>query len=746
MLPHRPPSPTSSSAASLSTTSSPASPASAASHAIHTTRPALQSHQSHHPKQPAKPAQPSPSADADVAAVAHAAALSAADDATVPTFGQQLARIWRLARAEYPILVAAVVLLCISSAVTMLVPFSMGTVIDIFMDSIGAPASDAASDAAPILPVPVPVPGALSPDPRLSEILRKSLSVTELFAALAGVLVIGGVANMGRVILIRTAAERIIARLRNRLFTRVIKQDVAFHDANRSGELISRLSTDTVVVGNTLTDNVSDGLRSLVTSVAGLTAMLYVNMTMMMIVPPVAMAAVFYGRFVRKLSKTKTDGAAEITKFAEEKISNLRTVRAFAQEEHEISRYARRIQQVYKVGMREAYASGLFFGGAGLSGNLVMFAVLYHGGMLVQEGLISVGELTSFFMYTIYVGSSLVGLTSWYSDLNKGIGASTRVFRLLESESTIESTATAPGTGRSLDAALFKGGLEFRDVAFNYPTRPDVDIFRGLSFTVSPGETIAIVGHSGSGKSTIAQLLLRFYDPTHGTVLLDGVPLAELNTHWLRSDAISLVPQEPVLFAATIRDNIRYGRPDATDEEVRAAAEQANAHAFISTFPDGYDTYVGERGAAISGGQKQRIAIARALLKNPRVLIMDEATSALDASSEYLVQEALDRLIMGRTVVTIAHRLSTIQKSDRVVMIDGGRVVEVGTFDELTSKPDGLFRELVQRQLEDPSALNTPDIGVDPELDVQAQPAGSEPGSVDDDAATVVNDVEKKLQ
>eukprot|EP00842_Homolaphlyctis_polyrhiza_P004350 jgi/Hompol1/4916/HPOL_001861-RA len=596
-----------------------------------------------------------------------------------------LGRILRLARPEYAMLLFAIVLLFISSAVSMAVPFSMGTIIDLIVSELGISSEETKK-----------LSSTLAKAPLIPDEWRKELTLPMVFTALAGIFLVGAVANMGRVVLMLTAAERIIARLKNQVFEVVIKQDVSFHDANRSGELISRLSSDTTVVGRTLTQNVSDGLRNLATAVAGVSAMLYVNidltLTMMTIVPPVAVGAIVFGRYVRKLGKRITDANAEVTKLSEERLSGVRTVRAFSQESQEITSFGKRVADLYKLGLKDAYASGLFFGTMGFAGNIVTLAILYHGGVMVQNNLISVGELTSFFLYTVYVGMSIIGLTSWYADLSKGLGASSRLFQLLETKPVVE----APG-GRQLERV--RGKIELRNVNFSYPTRNELTIFNNLSFTVNPGETVAIVGHSGSGKSTIAQLVLRFYDPNDGTVLLDDVDLRELDPHWVRDRVIGLVPQEPILFATSVKENIRYGMPDATDEQIIAAAKQANAHDFIIGFTDGYDTFVGQNGLALSGGQKQRIAIARALIKNPQVLIMDEATSALDAASEHLVQEALDRLIHGRTVITIAHRLSTIQKADRIVMISEGEVVENDTFAALVAKPDGHFKELISKQL-----------------------------------------------
>ncbi|KAJ3296847.1 ATP-binding cassette sub- B member 10, mitochondrial [Borealophlyctis nickersoniae] len=497
---------------------------------------------------------------------------------------------------------AAVVLLFVSSAVTMSVPFSMGRVIDIVMAQLGV-------------------------DSHGAEQVPYSLST--IFLGLAAVFAVGAAANAGRVILMKLAGERIVLRLRTRLFSNILHQDIAFHDRIRTGELVSRLSTDTVVVGKTITNNISDGLRSFAMAGLGVGMMWYMNvkltMTMLTIVPPIVLGGYFYGRIVRRIAKRTTDAVAETTKVAEEKIGNIRTVRAFAEEQGEVKRYETRAREVYNLAVKEGYASGLFYGGAGLSGNLIILAILYYGGSMVQAGQITVGELTSFFLYTAYVGTSMFGLIGFYSELMKGVGSSTRLFELLETKRNIEATE-----GRLLDLDTFKGEIEFRNVSFKYPTRPDAPVFRDLSFKVRAGETVAIVGHSGSGKSTIAQLLLRFYDPDAGQILIDGVDIKELDPRWLRKRLIGFVPQEPTLFATTISENISYGHSTSSPDAVHHAATLANASEFITAFPQKFDTSVGEKGAALSGGQKQRIAIARALVGEPKVVVLDEATSALD--------------------------------------------------------------------------------------------------------------------
>ncbi|KAJ3196354.1 ATP-binding cassette sub- B member 10, mitochondrial [Irineochytrium annulatum] len=564
-------------------------------------------------------------------------AVTAAAAATEPSGKQgaeedvplmrEAARLMRLARPEAGVLAGAISLLFVSSAVTMSVPFSMGRIIDIVMTSIGVQAGAAAAP----------------------------FSLSFIFSALCGVFL--------RAYFVYNMVLRV-------------------KDKNRTGELISRLSSDTVIVGKAVTNNISDGLRSSVSALVGLVMMGFVNfkltLIMMTIVPPVAVAAIYYGRLVRDLSKRTQDVISETTKVAEEKVGNIRTVRSFAQEGTESKRYAGKVMDVYDVSLKEGYATGLFFGGMGFAGNIVVLAILYYGGSMVQSGAISVGDLTSFFLYTAYVGSSFFGLSGFYSELMKGLGASSRLFNLLDQKGQIESFVG----GSKLEG--LKGRIEFKNVGFAYPTRPDVPIFTDMSFVVEPGTNVAVVGKSGTGKSSIAQLLLRFYDPDSGIVLIDGQDLRTVDPQTLRKDLIAYVSQEPTLFATSIRENIRYGRPEATDEEVIRAADQANARGFIEGFPDGFDTFVGEKGAALSGGQ---------------ILILDEATSALDAASEYLVQDALTHIVEGRTVITIAHRLSTIQQADLIVMIDGGNVVEVGEYDELVAKEDGSFRELVEAQL-----------------------------------------------
>ncbi|KAI9599308.1 P-loop containing nucleoside triphosphate hydrolase protein [Syncephalis fuscata] len=522
--------------------------------------------------------------------------------------------------------------------------------------------------------------------------LPGNLTVTQFYSLLGGVFLAGALANTGRVTMMKLVGERIVARLRTNLFDTFLRQEVAFFDVNRSGELISRLSVDTSIVGKTLSNNISDGIRNVVMSIGGLSMMAYVSgkltLCMMFIVPPMAIFAVYYGRYVRSLSKKTQSALSEVTKVAEERLGNIRTVFAFAREGDESKRYSSRVEEVFALARKEAFASGIFFGTAGFTGNLTVLAVLALGGNMVAQGHITVGELASFLMYTAYVGSSTMGVTSFYSEMMKGMGAGSRLFELLDRKPVIDKDGGA-------QLPTVHGEICFSDVHFTYPTRPGIQVLEGLSFTVKPGTSLAVAGTSGGGKSTIGSLILRFYDPTRGQVLVDGTDIRELDARWWRG-YVGVVSQEPVLFAGTLTDNIRYANPQATQAQVEAAARMANCD-FIQQLPDRFDTFVGERGVSLSGGQKQRVAIARALLKNPRILILDEATSALDAESEHLVQDALDRLSQHRTVITIAHRASTLRRSDLILCLDEGRATELGSYTELMTA-QGAFWRLMERQ------------------------------------------------
>ncbi|KAI4236682.1 MAG: hypothetical protein LQ349_002408 [Xanthoria aureola] len=579
---------------------------------------------------------------------------------------QEIWRLIKIARPEAKVLTVAFLFLLVSSSISMSIPFSIGKIMDI------ATKPEASSDQ------------------------LFGLDLTTFYIALGGVLALGAAANYGRIIILRIVGERIVTRLRSQLFRRTFVQNAEFFDANRTGDLISRLSSDTIIVGKSITQNLSDGLRSLVSGGAGLGLMAYVSLKLTSILalmfPPVAIGAFFYGRVIRNLSRRIQKNLGTLTKIAEERLGNVRTSQAFAGEILEVNRYNKQVRKIFDLGKREAWISATFFSTTGLMGNMTIIAILWVGGGMVKSGAISIGELSSFLMYTVFAGSSLFGLSSFYSELMKGVGAASRLFELQDRHPTI-----SPTVGNPVKSA--RGPIRFENLSFAYPTRPAVDIFNGLDFEIPQGTNVAIVGPSGGGKSTIASLMLRFYTPTQGTIKIDGVDISTMNVKTLRRK-IGLVAQEPVLFSGTIAENIAYGKPKASQGEINAAARKANCR-FIEDFPDGLSTFVGARGAQLSGGQKQRIAIARALVKNPDILILDEATSALDAESETLVNSALGALLAGNnTTISIAHRLSTIKRSDTIIVLSSdGKVAEQGSYHELSNNPDGAFTKLMEWQM-----------------------------------------------
>jgi putative ABC transport system ATP-binding protein len=577
--------------------------------------------------------------------------------------------VWRLikiARPEARWLGLAFTFLLISSAITMSIPFSIGKILDL-----------------------------ATKDPSEGGTLF-GLDLSQFYTALACVLTVGAAANYGRIIILRIVGERIVARLRSQLYRRTYIQNAEFFDANRVGDLISRLSSDTVIVGKSITQNLSDGLRAIVSGGAGFAAMAWVSLKLTSLLclmfPPIAIGAFFYGRAIRNLSRNIQKNLGTLTKIAEERLGNVRTSQAFAGEVQEVGRYNHQVKKIFALGKREALISATFFSSSGFLGNLTILALLWSGGSMVKNGIISIGDLTSFLLYTAYAGSALFGVSSFYSELMKGVGAASRLFELQDRKPTIPSTVGVP-------VKSAQGPIRFEKVSFAYPTRPAVTIFEGLDFEIPSGSNVAIVGPSGGGKSTIGSLLLRFYNPTQGKIFINGIDISTMNGKSLRR-RIGMVGQEPVLFSGTIAENIAYGRPRATRAEIIAAARKANCQ-FISDFPDGLDTQVGARGAQLSGGQKQRIAIARALLKNPDILILDEATSALDAESETLVNSALAALLRGHnTTISIAHRLSTIKRSDRIIVLgNDGRVAEQGTYRELSANPESHFSKLMEWQM-----------------------------------------------
>lgn len=575
-------------------------------------------------------------------------------------------RLVRIARPEFRWLAVAFVFLLFSSAVSMSIPFSVGRLLD------------------------------LATKGAVADVRVLGLTLNQFFVAFGAVLTVGALSSFLRIIILRVISERVVARLRTQLYRRTYTQDAEFFDANRVGDLISRLSSDTIIVGKSITQNLSDGMRAVVSGSAGLAAMLWMSpqLTSILVVmfPPIAVGAVLYGRVIRSIARRIQANLGSLTKIAEERLGNIKTSQAFAGEVQEVARYNAQVRRIFGLGRREALVSAAYFGANGWFGNMTILALLVVGGNLVRTGAMSVGDLTSFMMYTAFAGSSLFGVSGFYSELMKGVGAASRLFELLDRAPAIRATV-----GRRVVSA--QGPICFDRVRFAYPTRPAVPIFDGLSFAIPSGSNVCIVGPSGGGKSTVASLLLRFYDPTAGRITIRGLDVAHMNAKSLRR-RIGMVAQEPVLFSGSIADNIAYGRPRADRADIIAAAQRANCQ-FISDFPDGLETQVGPRGAQLSGGQKQRIAIARALIKDPDILILDEATSALDAESETLVNAALAELLKSRsTTISIAHRLSTIKRSDQIIVLNShGTVAETGRYADLSADPDSAFSRLMEWQM-----------------------------------------------
>lgn len=508
------------------------------------------------------------------------------------------------------------------------------------------------------------------------------------------IFLIGGIATGLRHYLFTLAGFRIVTDLQARTYRRIIEQEIAFFDQRKTGELLSRLSSDTTVLQNTVSVNISQLLRNLVATIGGIALLVFtaprLALVILAVVPPVSLGAVWFGRKIRQMSKEVQDALARAGETAEETIAGMRTVRAFAREQGESDRYGQAMEDSFQAVKRRTTGISLFQAAISFAGYGAVALILWMGGRQVLAGTLSVGELSSFLLYTMIVAFSVASLGSLYADFMRATGAAERIFEILDREPAIPLSG-----GKTIDHP--SGAVHFENVVFAYPSRPDVKALDGITLDIQPGEVVALVGPSGSGKSTLTQLVPRFYDPNQGSITLDGIDLTELDPSHLRRH-IGIVPQEPILFSNSIEENIRYGVDHADHEAVAEAAALANAADFIQGFPEGYQTTVGERGIRLSGGQKQRIAIARAILKNPRLLILDEATSALDAESEHLVKQALERLMKGRTTLIVAHRLSTVKDADRVVVLDNGRIVEQGTHQELLGYENGLYRKLIERQ------------------------------------------------
>lgn len=523
-------------------------------------------------------------------------------------------------------------------------------------------------------------------------------NINAIALMLLGVFLIQSIFSFVRVYYFARVNERSMADVRLSLYSKLMSLPLTFFDTHRSGEIISRITADVSLLQSTFSTTLAEFLRQTATLLIGTIVILWMapKLTGFMLAtfPVLVIMAVLFGKNIRKLSKATQDQLADANIIVEETLQAIQAVKSFTSELMEIKKYNKALTQVVDTALKAAVYRGLFISFVifVLFGGIV--AVIWFGASLVAEGEITIGELISFILYTTLIGGSIAGLGDLYGQIQKAVGASERVLNILAQQEELDPQQHY----HAVPSLEMHGDIVFDDLHFSYPTRKDVEVLKGINFTIKKGEKIALVGHSGAGKSTITQLLLRFYHPDKGRILIDAQDVTDFNLLEYRQH-IGIVPQEVILFGGTIYENIQYGKPGAAMDEIREAAYQANALDFIDSFPDGFSTLVGERGVKLSGGQRQRIAIARAILKNPEILILDEATSSLDAESEFLVQQALERLMEGRTTIIIAHRLATIKKVDHIYVIKGGQIVEEGTHEELYSLR-GDYNNLVKIQLE----------------------------------------------
>ena len=520
-------------------------------------------------------------------------------------------------------------------------------------------------------------------------------ALTEHSLTLVAIFAVQAVFVFFRHYMVSWVGERVVADMRVQLYRHLVTLSQTYFHKRRTGELLSRLAEDVGKIHGTVSSDVSLAARNFLSLVGGIGILLYTNLqltlVMLAVVPPLALATVYFGRKIRQLARKAQDELAQANAELQEGIAGIETVQAFTREDYEVDRYRVSIARSFDLFIKRVLAGAWFMSTSSFLAFSAIAGIFFLGGRMVATDSISPGDLTEFMLYTMMVAAAVGAMAGIWARLQAALGATARIFEILDTKSDLAEPENPAAIGD------VEGHVVFDSVGFSYGDR-DAAVIEDVSLTIHPGQTCALVGGSGSGKTTLARLLQRMYDPLDGRVTLDGIDVREYGLEDLRG-CMAVVSQEPILFSGSVRDNIRYGNLEASDAAVERAATLANAHDFISEFPEGYDTKVGERGVQLSGGQRQRVSIARAILRDPKVLILDEATSALDAKSEGLVQDALEKLQAGRTTLVIAHRLSTIRDADRIVVLDKGRIVESGTHQALMERK-GAYSELVARQAE----------------------------------------------
>jgi ABC-type multidrug transport system fused ATPase/permease subunit len=523
--------------------------------------------------------------------------------------------------------------------------------------------------------------------------------IGSLFLFSIAILLGQAIVSFFRILWFVKVAERSLADIRRDTYFKLITLPMNFFSNRRVGELNSRISADLSQIQDTLTTTIAELIRQSLLFVGGLVLMSTISIklaaALLILVPPLIVVAIFFGRFIRKISRQAQDKLAESNTIIEETLQGIAIVKAFVNEAYEAARYGGNIRDVANIAIKGAKYRGMFVSFIVLCLFGAMVALVSYACILVSHHQLEVSGLLSFAFYAVYVGSAMGSFPDLYANVQKAVGASERVLEILDEKGEDISILEADNAIKQ----PITGALSFSNVSFSYPSRPEMTVLDNVSFEAETGQRVAIVGPSGSGKSTMAALILQFYHPQSGTISFDGKPANEYSLTDIRNQ-VAIVPQDVMLFGGSILENIAYGKLTASKEDIIQAAQRANAHQFIMSFPEGYDTIVGERGVKLSGGQRQRIAIARALLKNPSILILDEATSSLDSESERLVQEALEELMKNRTSIIIAHRLSTIREADKIIVLEKGKIIESGSHEELITNEQGLYKYLSTLQFE----------------------------------------------